>query len=103
MVCFPRAMMNSVLRRGLSTLRAQERDWSSFSFPPVPLASASGTSNIGRPSMLELSSTYKNLVLDVFIRLLEMAAPFRKAAAVYRRTGAELNSANELPRGWALV
>ena len=53
--------------------------------------------------MLELSSTYKNLVLDVFIRLLEMAAPFRKAATVYRRTGAELNSANELPRGWALV
>lgn len=26
---------------------------------------------------------------------------FRKAAAVYRRTGTELNSAKELPRGWA--
>ena len=37
------------------------------------------------------------------IRLLEMAAPFRKAAAVYRGTRAELNSAKELPRGWALV
>lgn len=53
--------------------------------------------------MLELSRTYKNLVLDVFIQLLEMVTPFRKAAAVYRRTGIELNSAKELPRGWAPV